>query len=119
MDNGLPIVFTSNGLTEFKDLNENDNIIVGGFGCTLIHSNYFDIPIEICAFQITDENYISGEDFGWFIQLYKRNITVKPYLKNLITHNYITSSCELKPYTKEEIKSVSQMLLSYFKNINL
>ena len=61
---------------------------------------------------------LSGEDFGWYIELYKRNILVKPYLKNIITHNYIRSNDELKPYTNEELNNISNLLLEYF-NLNI
>lgn len=117
--NGKAIIFTNKGLKEYKDINEKDKIIIGGFGCTLINSRFFNIPIKISSIKLNDNTFLTGEDFGWYIELYNRNIVVKPYLKSIITHNYVQSNNELKPYNDDELNKISLFLLEYFKNHNI
>jgi hypothetical protein len=77
---------------EFKNLTNNDNILIAGFGRCLIPKSAFNIPIEYKSIIIgkdkdDKEVSMSGEDFGWFLNLHSSKFIVKPLLTREIEHN--------------------------------
>ena len=80
----LPCCLTDKGFKIMNQIQDDDKIIVAGFGCCLIKNKCFNVKAEQLRKE-EGEFYLEGEDFGWFKNANKKGYIVKA-LKKPVRH---------------------------------